>query len=162
MNLCVSSLLRKNHSTLYKGACSTQRHLQKWFLLRMNQRHPQSRHTPHGGSEESGLLRMNQRERHPQSRHTSHGGSEKPAQRKVKPVSEIWGWAWAGTVAMDRSMCALLPDLLPPWTPRRGILSTHLSLPPPSPSVPRIPHPQFVPLFFSSNVALYYYSGCTK
>ena len=40
---------------------------------------------------------------------------------------------------MDRSMCALRPPRDPaPWC--------SLPPPPPPPSVPRIPHPQFVPL----------------
>ena len=29
--------------------------------------------------------------------------------RRKAPASEVWAWAWAGTVAMDRSMCALRP-----------------------------------------------------
>ena len=32
---------------------------------------------------------------------THHTAAVKNRRRKVTPVSEIWGWAWAGTVAMD-------------------------------------------------------------
>ena len=32
---------------------------------------------------------------------THHTAAVKNRRSKVTPVSEIWGWAWAGTVAMD-------------------------------------------------------------
>ena len=44
--------------------------------------------------------------------HTTGVAVKNPTRRKT-PAGEIWGWAWAGTVAMDRSMCAHLP---PPET----------------------------------------------
>ena len=63
---------------------------------------------------ESGLFENELTPRHPQSRHTPHGGSEKSTQRKV-PAGKGWGWARAVTVAMDRSMCALYrPQAGPP------------------------------------------------
>jgi hypothetical protein len=88
---------------------------------------------------ESSLLRINQRHHSLRTRLWYTPPAAVKNRRRKTPASEVWGWAWAGTVAMDRSMCAHLP---PPEAPRRG--APPLLLPPPS--VPRIPHPQLVPL----------------
>ena len=59
-------------------------------------------------------------------------GSEKTDGGKHPRARCIWAWAWAGTVAMDRSMCALRPpETLCPGAPTactqrvRGVQRSH-------------------------------------
>ena len=80
---------------------------------------------------------MNQR--HPQSRHTPHGGSEKPTQRKVPACKRAEGGLgqcqWLPVATADH-----VPSI-PPLSP--GACYLPLVSSPPA-LVPRIPHPKFV------------------
>jgi hypothetical protein len=76
---------------------------------------------------ESSLLRISQRHRSLRTRlwHTPPAAVKNPTEENARE-RDLWGWAWAGTVAMDRSMCA---HLSPPPRPRAAVLP--LLLPPP-------------------------------
>ena len=83
---------------------------------------------------------MNQR--YPQSRHTPHGGSEKNRHGERYPGAQAQkgsGWAWA--VAHSRYGWSCVPST-PTKSPAAWFLPPVSS---PPPLVPRIPHPKFVP-----------------
>ena len=82
----------------------------------MNQRHPQSRHTPHGGSEKTD---------------TEKGTRARKRKRAQGGLGQWLTGATAGHVCP-----------LPPLSPAAWFLPPVSS---PPPLVPRIPHPKFVP-----------------